>query len=86
MVLKTCKDRVCTHPWEVLHPEDSVRSLKHALQERFDVFYDHQPRMWFSECPTGYFAEVESQEPVSTFGPGLQKQGFDWVNHWQHFT
>jgi hypothetical protein len=86
MVLKTCKNRVCTHPWEVLHPGGSVYSLKHALNERFDAFYGEQPQMWFSECPLGYFAEVENQEPVSTFGPGLRKQGFDWANHWHYFT
>ncbi|KAF7557311.1 hypothetical protein G7Z17_g832 [Cylindrodendrum hubeiense] len=88
MVLKTCKNRVCTHPWESLHPDGNIQSLKQALNERFDEFYDGQPQMWFSDCPLGYFFEVENQDPVQTFAetPKLQKQGFDWVNHWQHFT
>ncbi|KAI4601673.1 hypothetical protein KJ359_011804 [Pestalotiopsis sp. 9143b] len=67
MVLKTCKDQACTRPWEVLHPDGSVRSLSQALQKLFDSFYDDQPQMWFSDCPLGYFAGVENQEPVGVF-------------------
>ncbi|KAH8673257.1 alkaline-phosphatase-like protein [Ilyonectria robusta] len=88
MVLKTCKDRVCTYPWESLHPDGSVQSLKQSLNGRFDEFYSNQPQMWFSDCSLGYFMEAENQDPVRAFEttPKLQKQGFDWVNHWHHFT
>lgn len=87
MVLKTCQDRACTYPWESLHPDGSVQSLKQSLNGRFDEFYSNQPQMWFSDCSLGYFMEAENQDPVSAFEtPKLQKQGFDWVNHWYHFT
>lgn len=90
MVLKTCVGRVCTHPWENLHSDGSVRSLKHALHHRFDEFYSEQPAMWFTSCPSGYFEDVESQEPVKTFAVGgglhIQGSGMNWDNHWQHFT
>ncbi|KAF7523244.1 hypothetical protein G7054_g11829 [Neopestalotiopsis clavispora] len=67
MVLKTCKDRVCTHPWEVLHPRGDVKSLSQALQKKFDALYDRQPQMWFSDCPMAYFAHLENQAPVEVF-------------------
>ncbi|CAG9983614.1 unnamed protein product [Clonostachys byssicola] len=90
MVLKTCKGRACTHPYESLHPKRDVSSLKEALSPSFDVFYSTQPQMWYTECPMAYIAEFENQEQVAEFpvGKGLLKQGegFDWGNHWHHFT
>lgn len=87
MVLKTCVGRVCTHPWEKLHPDGSVRSLNQALSHHFDNFYLEQPTMWFKDCPTGYFAEIENQDSVKTFGTRFQAQGagLNWDRHWEHF-
>lgn len=67
MVLKTCKDRTCTHPWEVLHPDGSIQSLAEALNSQYDEFYSGQPVMWFSDCPRGYLLTGENQDPVSVF-------------------
>ncbi|KAK3071106.1 hypothetical protein LTR53_009240 [Teratosphaeriaceae sp. CCFEE 6253] len=65
MVLKTCKARACTHPWEVLHPLGDVRSLHHALDPRFDDFYEvRQERVRFTKCETGYIAESEGPTDV----------------------
>lgn len=88
MVLKTCKGRVCTHPWETLHPGGHINSLKHALNPQFDRFYSQQPVMWFSDCPMAYIAESENQQPVKEYAEELtiQKAVFDWGRHWQHFT
>ena len=88
MVLKTCKTRLCVYPWEALHPDGDVSNLKEALHDRFDTFYQDQSQMWFLDCPTGYFAEVEQQQPVKPFSRGLyvQRPQFDWTRHWQHFT
>lgn len=88
MVLKTCSGRSCTRPWESLHTDGSIRTLKQALNPRFDSFYRDQPQMWFSDCPEAYIAEMESQEPVGKH-PGelhVQDTSFDWGKHWQHFT
>jgi N-acetylglucosamine-6-sulfatase len=75
MVLKTCKGRSCTHPWEVLHPKTNissssskVHSLAQALQSKYDTFYAKQPKMWFQGCPLGYLADWESQEAVRAYG------------------
>lgn len=88
MVLKTCKGRVCTHPWDEIHPDGDVTTLKEALHVRFDDFYSKQPQMWYSECPDGYFAETENQDPIRAFEepPALRVQAFDFANHWQLFT
>lgn len=91
MVLKTCKDRSCTQPWEVLHPDKTVRTLEDALSSNYDEFYARQPRMWFKGCPLGFFADWENQTPVESLqmgakSPGLLKQSFDWADHWQYFT
>lgn len=93
MVLKTCKDEICTQPWRILHPHEEVSNLAQALHERFDSFYEKQPQMWFSECPLAYIAEVENQNPVVAHKEwsALNVQGkknakIDWSRHWQHFT
>ena len=88
MVLKTCRGTTCSRPWESLHPDGSIWTLKQALDPRLDSFYHDQPQMWFLDCPSAYFAEWENQEPVITDIGGLHVQdtGFDWRNHWQHFT
>jgi len=67
LTLKRCKGRVCTRPWEKLHPEGNVRNLKDAMQERYDVFYlEKQKKVSFDECALGQILEVEGPlEPVA---------------------
>lgn len=68
MVLKTCKARECTHPWEVLHPSSDVRDLHDALNARFDEFYEvQQERVHFTKCEKGYIAESEGPMDVKSF-------------------
>lgn len=88
MVLKTCKDDVCTHPWRTLHPNGKVNDLEQALDKEFDRFYKDQPKMWFSSCQKAYIAEEENQSPVKPYteGQGLLKQEFDYANHWMSLT
>lgn len=62
MVLKTCKGRSCTHPWEVLHPAQDVRSLKDAMNDKYDKFYAQQQKVKFERCEKGYI--LESEGPV----------------------
>lgn len=59
MVLKSCKGRSCTHPWEVLHPRYDVRSLKDAMRDTFNVFYAEQQKVKFDRCEKGYISESE---------------------------
>jgi N-acetylglucosamine-6-sulfatase len=64
MVLKSCKGRNCTRPWEVLHPKGGVETLGEAMAERYDEFYAGQPRMWFRGCAEAYWREWESGKEV----------------------
>ena len=67
LTLKRCKGRVCTRPWEKLHPEGNVRNLKDAMDGRYDVFYlEKQKKVTFEECAKGQILSVEGPlEPVS---------------------
>lgn len=59
---------MCYRPWETLHPEGDVLSLKDALDERFDGFYEEeQVRVRFQRCEDGYIVESE--------GPMFEREG-----------
>ncbi|KAI7494001.1 Arylsulphatase [Hortaea werneckii] len=71
IVLKTCKGRQCTHPWEVLHPGGDVRDLHDALNSEFDHFYEgQQQRVYFEKCEKGYIAESEGPDGPKIWGEG----------------
>ena len=60
MVLKTCKERQCTHPWETLFPEDILRYLGDALDPSFEDFFEREvSNVKFQMCEKGYNAESE---------------------------
>ena len=60
LTLKACKGKVCTRPWEHLHPKGNVKSLKDALRDEYDDFYLHQQkRVEFQACKLGYLTEFE---------------------------
>lgn len=67
MVLKSCKGRQCTHPWETLHPKGNVGSLVASLKPRFDAFYEEQPKVSFTKCELGYIKESEGPMEVVPF-------------------
>lgn len=68
LVLKTCKARSCTHPWETLHPAGDVRTLHDALHQSFDDFYEiEQARVQYSKCEKGYILESEGPSDVKAF-------------------
>jgi len=63
MVLKTCKGRQCTHPWEQLHPTRDVSSLRDALAPHYDDFYEREVvRVAFDQCEQAYV--LESEGPI----------------------
>jgi hypothetical protein len=60
MVLKTCKGRQCTHPWESLFPNGGVKSLLDTLDPSFDEFFEKKvEKVKFEKCEKGYIAESE---------------------------
>ncbi|KAK8212924.1 hypothetical protein M8818_003089 [Zalaria obscura] len=68
LVLKTCKGRSCTHPWETLHPSGDVQTLHDALNKTFDDFYEtQQERVQYSKCEKGYIFESEGPSDVKAF-------------------
>ncbi|RYN53297.1 Arylsulfatase [Alternaria tenuissima] len=66
LTLKRCKGRVCTRPWEKLHPGGDVKSLGDAMEGRYDVFYlEKQHQVTFEECALGQVLSFEGAlEPV----------------------
>ena len=67
VALKTCKGRQCTHPWETLHPDSNVHTLRDALSSRFDAFYKAQAKLYWTQCEQAYVAESEGPQSVDQF-------------------
>jgi hypothetical protein len=59
LVLKTCRMDECRFPWSSLHPNGDVRSLRDALDPRFDNFYHKRPKVQYERCERGYIPESE---------------------------
>jgi len=85
MVLKSCKSSDCIEPWDVLHPhKKTVRTLKDALNERFDDFYAaQQQRVSFSRCENGYIIDAEGPQTPNVFLDGehhdlRKRDGLAW--------
>lgn len=63
LTLKACKGKICTRPWETLHPAGDVKSLKDAMHSKFDRFYlEEQQRVRFDGCAEGYLPWLEQPE------------------------
>lgn len=67
MVLKSCYRKECHEPWQTLHPQSKVKSIKDALEADFDAFYTEQPKVSFSSCELGYLIEAEGPQHVHVF-------------------
>ncbi|KAL4863349.1 hypothetical protein BDV12DRAFT_29535 [Aspergillus spectabilis] len=71
LVLKSCKGATCIKPWEVLHPDRTVKNLRDALSPRYNEFYSEQARVSFDRCERGYIPESEGPQealPYSRYG------------------
>lgn len=62
LVLKQCQGPSCRDPWGYLHPKGDVKTLQDALADRFDAFYQKQPKVRFEECLMAY--ETENEMPL----------------------
>jgi N-acetylglucosamine-6-sulfatase len=69
MVTKSCKGRTCTDPWSVIHPAGDVKTLREALDTRFDAFYETEvkERVRFERCELGYILASEGPQQVLEF-------------------
>lgn len=62
-VLKSCRAETCRDPWGILHPNDNtVKTLKDALHERYDAHYSQFRKVQFEECIDFY--KVSNELPV----------------------
>lgn len=60
LVLKTCKAKECTEPWDVLHPTGNVQNLYDALHPRYNDFYElEQAKVSFTKCEPGQILSSE---------------------------
>lgn len=71
LVLKSCKGNTCIQPWDVLHPDGSVRTLRDALEHKYDGFYRAQPKVSYSACEMGYIVSAEGPQRAMTYRDGL---------------
>ncbi|ORX67899.1 arylsulfatase [Linderina pennispora] len=56
-VLHDCKGDVCQRPWNTLHKDGKVKSLKDALKPKYDEHYKALPKFRFLECKVYYDPE-----------------------------
>ena len=60
LLLKDCKGRQCTHPWESYFPSGEVQNLDQALNPEYDGFLARiVANVDFEECTRGYIPELE---------------------------
>lgn len=78
-VLKSCTGKTCQEPWKQLHPAGNVRSLRDALDHKFDTFYEvEQTKVDFSFCWNGYWPEAEGPM-FEQAGKGFyERDGLSW--------
>lgn len=80
MVLKTCKARTCTHPWEALHPLGDVKDLKDALDSKYDDFYEvEQVRVQYNRCEQGQILDAEGPMDYRAYMPNGGKHWAELV-------
>ena len=72
LVLKSCKGSSCVKPWNVLHPDGDVASLKDALNPAFDDYYETvQVKVEFSRCEQGQLLDAEGPQKGLVYRHGL---------------
>lgn len=100
MVTKSCKAQSCRKPWETLHPNNEVKTLRDALHSRFDAFYNEQPKVSFSSCPLGHVVSEEGPQEVNAWSEdslndenyqiplitSSKQQTFEYTGHWSWWT
>ncbi|KAG9761368.1 Arylsulphatase, partial [Aureobasidium melanogenum] len=81
MVQKSCKGETCREPWRSLHPDGSVQSLRDAMAERYDGFYQGQIKVQWDYCHNGYVPEAEGPmfEDDGVVFSGDESLWPDWV-------
>lgn len=92
VILKECKGRTCTDPWET-HGEESLKS---ALSPKLDAYFLEKPKVAFSSCELGYIREAEqNRAAIGTgsdewidqgHGTDEQQQTFRYNGRWHDWV
>jgi hypothetical protein len=77
LVLKSCKGAECITPWATLHPDGKVKNLVGALDEKFDDFYNGQPKVSYDRCEYGYVVDAEGPQHALAYRHGYPLEA--WV-------
>ena len=74
LILKTCVADVCCEPWKELHPNGNVKTLAHALHEKYDDLYKRSysfAKVGWKQCYSGMdedssvtLYDLDNEEPV----------------------
>lgn len=84
LTLKGCKGRVCTRPWETLHPQGDVANLEQALNAKYDDFYlEKQLKVSFSECAAGQLLQYEGPQQPLAYG---SIENRELIKNWEFWT
>ncbi|GJN93489.1 hypothetical protein Rhopal_006546-T1 [Rhodotorula paludigena] len=60
LVLKSCSGNSCRNPWKVIFRDGKVQSLRTALDEKYDAYFEALPRVRYSECRLGFHIKLEA--------------------------
>ena len=80
LVLKTCSGASCRKPWEEIHKDGKVESLKDAMDVQYDGYYQQLPNTSFTNCALGYLEEFEGAQWADAMADGehLDPRGGTW--------
>jgi N-acetylglucosamine-6-sulfatase len=72
LVLKTCVGDSCRQPWETLLPGQGLKTIKDALQAKYDAFFAGVPRVSWTSCQAGYLPAAEGVQYEAWAGGRLE--------------
>lgn len=84
LTLKACKGRVCTRPWEALHPQGDVHSLRDAMDPKFDGFYAYELKVTYTACMLGYLPQYEGALSPIPYSGNYSKEAIWWKDDVQY--
>ncbi|KAH8883341.1 arylsulfatase precursor [Thozetella sp. PMI_491] len=88
MTLKSCSGKVCTRPWDTLHPVGNVKNIKDAMASKYDQFYTSQPKVSFTACSAGNILAYEGVLYPGIFGTNASDEKAQYVREatWEDWT
>lgn len=71
LLLKDCSGQMCRRPWQAIFPQGQVRTLRDAMDDKYDDFFQSQQKVAFQRCTLGYLPEFEggTAGPLVYYGP-----------------